>query len=353
MGNVAANVRMRCIDEEVLRQSLPAHTLQACCCSSNSPDETNVSEMRHLDPMDPDPLPFHDFCLKHFAQNTSVGKKYLKKKERKSKDPNAAAEEKPKKARTKVVKKKPPPTEEADSDSSSYKEPIATKGTEPDDVHGALIFGGMAAVASRRYSGVRDGDFSDDEASPRASQAGGKQDSPGASGTSTAVPSTTDKDSNHAKDDFGDIEINPNAPKYTYEDGSTYIGQVINGKRQGEGCWKYETGMYTGQWNEDLQHGQGKLVWSDGRIYEGQFMKGRFAGYGCMVWTGEEGQIKYEGEYKEGLKHGSGKLTWPNGRNYDGEWKRGKRHGRGAYTNSQMQKRVGYWVADKISTVQY
>merc|ERR1719440_1671272 len=60
----------------------------------------------------------------------------------------------------------------------------------------------------------------------------------------------------------------------TYEDGSTYIGQISNGKRQGHGIWQSRTGQYEGQWKADAQHGRGTQTWHDGRVYDGQFQKG-------------------------------------------------------------------------------
>lgn len=136
----------------------------------------------------------------------------------------------------------------------------------------------------------------------------------------------------------------------TYEDGSTYTGQIADGKRQGHGLWKSTTGQYEGQWKADAQHGRGRQTWSDGRIYDGQFLNGRFAGHGRMVWhtNKNKGLLIYEGQYKDDLKHGAGKFVWADGRTYDGEWFNGHRHGRGLYMNAKSEKKVGYWADDKF-----
>jgi len=134
----------------------------------------------------------------------------------------------------------------------------------------------------------------------------------------------------------------------TYEDQSTYTGQVVDGKRQGHGLWQSSTGQYEGQWKADAQHGKGRQTWSDGRVYDGQFDHGRFSGHGRMVWHTQKGLLTYEGQYKDDLKHGSGRFVWADGRTYDGEWQNGKRHGKGMYMNARCERKVGFWVDDKF-----
>lgn len=138
------------------------------------------------------------------------------------------------------------------------------------------------------------------------------------------------------------------AQTITYDDGSTYTGQVVDGLRHGHGIRECSTGSYEGQWEADTQHGRGKQIWTDGRTFEGDFVHGKFDGYGKMVWHTQKGLLVYEGQYKADLKHGSGKFAWGDGRIYDGEWNRGMRHGRGKYTNANSQEKVGYWVEDKF-----
>eukprot|EP00747_Dinoflagellata_sp_TGD_P169091 gnl/TRDRNA2_/TRDRNA2_197111_c0_seq1.p1 gnl/TRDRNA2_/TRDRNA2_197111_c0~~gnl/TRDRNA2_/TRDRNA2_197111_c0_seq1.p1 ORF type:complete len:254 (+),score=44.76 gnl/TRDRNA2_/TRDRNA2_197111_c0_seq1:57-818(+) len=134
----------------------------------------------------------------------------------------------------------------------------------------------------------------------------------------------------------------------TYEDGSTYTGQIQAGKRHGHGIWQSKTGQYDGQWHNDQQHGKGRQTWSDGRVYEGQFAVGKFSGTGKMVWHTQKGVLVYEGEYQDDLKHGQGKFVWADGRTYDGEWQKGKRWGQGAYVNARGEKKIGIWVDDKF-----
>lgn len=136
----------------------------------------------------------------------------------------------------------------------------------------------------------------------------------------------------------------------TYDEGSAYTGQMLDGQRHGWGIWHCKTGQYDGQWSLDVQSGSGRQSWSDGRVYEGQFKNGMFDGDGKMTWHTQKGPLTYEGQYLEDLKHGRGKFIWADGRSYDGEWQKGRRHGRGEYVNSRSEKRIGFWVADQFQS---
>lgn len=155
--------------------------------------------------------------------------------------------------------------------------------------------------------------------------------------------------SGEKRDDYNSPDKNSGAEgEETYEDGSSYKGQLSDGRRHGKGYWKSETEEYTGQWRNDQRDGHGKQTWQDGRTYDGQFKEGKFHGRGRMEWYTQTGLMVYDGEYLDDLKDGKGKYVWPDNRCYDGEWKRGQRWGRAVYTNSNNQKRVGIWKEDKV-----
>lgn len=134
----------------------------------------------------------------------------------------------------------------------------------------------------------------------------------------------------------------------TYEDGSTYSGQLVQGRRHGHGEWQTSAGHYVGEWVDDAMHGRGKHTWTDGRLYEGEFKAGKFWGRGRMVWHAQKGVLVYDGEYRDDVKHGTGRFLWADGRSYDGEWSMGKRHGRGHYTDSKGETKVGYWQGNQF-----
>jgi len=170
----------------------------------------------------------------------------------------------------------------------------------------------------------------------------------------------------HTKAEIGVIGNRPDAPNggsagggaktdgegdetLNLDDGSTYQGQVVDGKRHGQGVWQSRTGQYDGQWKDDMQHGTGSQTWSDGRCYHGQFVQGKFSGKGKMEWHTAKGYLTYDGEYVDDLKEGSGKFSWADGRHYTGEWSKGKRHGKGVYTNAKGETKSGFWAQDKFA----
>lgn len=51
------------------------------------------------------------------------------------------------------------------------------------------------------------------------------------------------------------------------------------------------------------------------------------------------------GEWMDDVRHGQGKYTYINGDTYEGEWSNNLRHGKGSYTfSSTGAKYVGNWV---------
>lgn len=145
----------------------------------------------------------------------------------------------------------------------------------------------------------------------------------------------------------------------TYQDSSSYAGQIKDGKRHGAGVWttcnnkgdgqdNELDSKYEGQWRDDQQDGHGRQNWSDGRMYEGQFKGGKFEGKGRMEWHTSQGLMLYEGTYQDDLKHGAGRFAWPDGRTYEGEWVNGKRCGSALYINSDGEKRRGIWKDDRL-----
>ena len=76
----------------------------------------------------------------------------------------------------------------------------------------------------------------------------------------------------------------------TYPDGSTYIGQVLNGQRHGQGKYIASNGdIYEGQWFNDRYHGIGIYTWKNGDIYQGQWVNGLKHGQG--TWSGFDGNV--------------------------------------------------------------
>ncbi|MGM0651857.1 MAG: DUF4282 domain-containing protein [Bacillota bacterium] len=87
--------------------------------------------------------------------------------------------------------------------------------------------------------------------------------------------------------------------RWEYPDGSRYEGEMIDGKREGEGTWVRPDGSkYTGQWKNDKPDGIGTFIWPDGR--------------------------KFKGYWKSGKRHGKGIEILPDGKRIEGEWEEGE-----------------------------
>lgn len=117
--------------------------------------------------------------------------------------------------------------------------------------------------------------------------------------------------------------------------------------------------VYSGDFENGLFHGQGKLSWPDGRHYEGEFRQGRISGRGRLVYG--DGCI-YEGEFLEGDLNGNGRyacednvwegqfqqgellqgsVSWEHGVAYEGEFLEWQPHGQGRQTSAEGARYEG------------
>ena len=86
----------------------------------------------------------------------------------------------------------------------------------------------------------------------------------------------------------------PHYQEKRYSD-ALFMGQLVNGKRNGKGVMRYKSGrQYEGQWENDMRNGRGFERYPNSNSYFGFF--------------------------KNGKAHGKGVYTWNNGEVYDGEW---------------------------------
>ena len=108
----------------------------------------------------------------------------------------------------------------------------------------------------------------------------------------------------------------------TYDDGSSYVGDVSNGVPHGQGTYTFANGdKYVGKFNSLSFHGQGSYFYASGNKYVGEWKDDKQNGQGTFTWANGD---EYVGEFKEGNRHGQGTLTWAGGNKYVGEWKDGK-----------------------------
>jgi len=175
------------------------------------------------------------------------------------------------------------------------------------------------------------------------------------------------------------------AGKLILPNGSTYTGTFENGKRHGIGTLlrrsasggdiageNYADGpSYSGEWADDLRHGEGTEKLATGDIYRGNFSLNKPHGAGSL--TGSDGVVR-EGVWRNGVPvdgpgwtitypsgdkyvgctanmrpHGIGTLKYNSEQRkgvYNGEFERGKRHGMGLLVFNDGEQFDGLWVDD-------
>ena len=117
---------------------------------------------------------------------------------------------------------------------------------------------------------------------------------------------------------------------YTFKSGDVYEGDFLDGKKHGRGKYtSFDGSYYEGEFANDLRHGKGTLVTSDGGVYEGEFENGVKSGNGKYDYPNGD---SYEGGFAGDLRHGEGKYIWANGETYTGEFANGNMNGYGTYT---------------------
>jgi hypothetical protein len=150
--------------------------------------------------------------------------------------------------------------------------------------------------------------------------------------------------------------------KYTYENGSMYVGVIRHGLYQGYGVFTHPDEFRAeGQFKDQELHGQGKIIWRglvkegefvadelhagtvthpDGRRWEGEFKDDDLHGTGKM--TAVNGVIS-EGQFRDGRLQGHGTRSWPDGARYVGEFCNDERHGQGTVTHPSGTVEEGEW----------
>lgn len=108
----------------------------------------------------------------------------------------------------------------------------------------------------------------------------------------------------------------------TFTNGAKYIGEVKNGKPEGQGTYFTAEGIAaTGEFKNGLQEGQGTITTPNGNKYEVEFKNNQPYEQGKITFANGD---NYEGEFKKGLFNGQGTATLANGQPYAGKWKNGK-----------------------------
>ena len=90
----------------------------------------------------------------------------------------------------------------------------------------------------------------------------------------------------------------------------------------GFGKWVYtDKTTYEGDWVQTKKQGQGIETWPNGYIYKGEFQNSEWSGKGTLFFPDSS---TYEGEWANGFMNGEGIFTWSDGKQISGIWKNGK-----------------------------
>ena len=105
---------------------------------------------------------------------------------------------------------------------------------------------------------------------------------------------------------------------YVWADGDKYVGDWVDGGREGKGTMYYSDGSkYVGDFVDGYGTGHGTYTMANGDKYTGEHLEFFFTGKGTMVYA--DGGV-YVGEWLDDDRHGHGKMTHADGTIEEGQW---------------------------------
>ena len=122
---------------------------------------------------------------------------------------------------------------------------------------------------------------------------------------------------------MGDVTIH-------FKSGTTYTGDVANGRPHGQGTLRSKTGLvWRGQFKDGMMDGDGVGTWPNGGYSKGTWKEGVADGRFVEVNDCPERQCRFEGIYKLGIREGEGEMWQPVGYHYKGNFHADEIHGYG------------------------
>lgn len=123
-----------------------------------------------------------------------------------------------------------------------------------------------------------------------------------------------------------------------FPDGSTYVGDIANGKPHGNGVLTYsgsdEKGRlkYDGGFQNGEKSGRGHQIWRDGSEYIGEWAKDTMNGKGKYTYASTSERATDEGDFQDGKLHGQGTRLGRDKSKYVGAFVNNAREGEGIFT---------------------
>jgi len=157
--------------------------------------------------------------------------------------------------------------------------------------------------------------------------------------------------------------------KISWEDGTSYVDSIENGKMEGEGKIVFKDGAtYEGEWKLGKKEGFGAFVFPCGFEYLGKFKNDEMHGDGVLrlsetesfsgIWEAGEIQGKgthfredgsqFIGNYKKGEPNGQGMIVWESKDTMRGIWENGLLDNKSYFKFENGSSIVQYWEKGKI-----
>ena len=128
-------------------------------------------------------------------------------------------------------------------------------------------------------------------------------------------------------------------------DGEMFVGEWKEGKINGNGMRQHSNGdRYIGNYINNIRNGKGHYIFSNGDSYDGNWINGCANGFGKFIFKNGN---SYEGNFKNNIIYGQGIFNMKNGDTYIGFFKYGLISGKGIYYNIKGEKYVGNFVDGK------
>ena len=111
---------------------------------------------------------------------------------------------------------------------------------------------------------------------------------------------------------------------------------------------KLEDGRYVGQVVNGLREGKGIEYWKNGDRYEGDFRNNKKDGKGILYYNKEPFKgDRYEGDFRNDKKEGKGIYYFKDGERYEGDFRNDKREGKGIYYFNNGDREMGDYYNGK------
>ena len=134
----------------------------------------------------------------------------------------------------------------------------------------------------------------------------------------------------YIKNDFGEYTFTitagePTAVEMVLESGTTYNGEMKDGKLTGQAQIKYNNGdQYSGSVVNGQKSGQGTYTWTSGASYEGKWSDDQMNGSGSYFYPTDEDGYKLVGSFENGQPTGECQYYVNSTKHYKTDWVNGR-----------------------------